>query len=61
MRSKNPAVRLPDLAENQIWAPDSRSPQFASEERRQSLAVSRSIHHAEDQEFIDAISEWPAE
>ena len=61
VRAHRERLRRQGLRPIQIWVPDSRSPQFASEARRQSLAVSRSIRHAEDQEFIDAISEWPAE
>ena len=34
-----------------------RTPEFAAEARRQSLAVSNSPHAKEDQDFIDAISE----
>lgn len=41
----------------QIWVPDTRSPEFAAEARRQSRAVAESPHAAEDQAFIDAISE----
>jgi hypothetical protein len=40
----------------QIWVPDLRSPAFVEEAHRQSLAVARSLHAREDQEFIDAIS-----
>jgi hypothetical protein len=42
----------------QIWVPDVRSPEFAAEAHRQSLAVARSRHAADDQAFVDAISEW---
>jgi antidote-toxin recognition MazE-like antitoxin len=41
----------------QIWVPDMRSPAFAKEARRQSLAVARSPHARADQAFIDAISD----
>lgn len=41
----------------QIWVPDTRSPEFAAEARRQSRAVAESPHAAEDQAFIDAVSE----
>lgn len=40
----------------QIWVPDVRSPAFRAEARRQSLAVAKSPHAAEDQAFIDSIS-----
>jgi len=41
----------------QIWVPDMRSPAFAAEAHRQSLAVSKSPHAEEDQDFIDAVSD----
>jgi antidote-toxin recognition MazE-like antitoxin len=44
----------------QIWVPDMRSPAFAKEARRQSLAISRSPHAQEDQNFIDAITDEAA-
>lgn len=40
-----------------LWVPDTRTPEFAAEARRQSLAVSNSPHAEDDQAFIDAISE----
>jgi hypothetical protein len=51
-------LRKQGLRPIQIWVPDVRSPEFAAEARRQSLAVARSPHAAEDQAFVDAISEW---
>jgi hypothetical protein len=41
----------------QIWVPDIRSPAFAAEAHRQSLAVAHSQHADEDQDFIDAVSD----
>jgi len=35
-----------------------RSPIFVAEARRQSLAVASSPHAKEDQDFIDAVSDW---
>jgi hypothetical protein len=37
--------------------PDVRSPAFAAEARRQSLAVAESGHAHEDQAFVDRVSE----
>lgn len=45
----------------QIWVPDMRSPGFAREAHRQSLAVARSPQAKQDQEFIDAISDLDSE
>jgi hypothetical protein len=41
--------------------PDVRAPSFKAEAHRQSLAVAGSRHAAEDQAFIDAVSDWNAE
>jgi hypothetical protein len=41
----------------EIRVPDVRSPAFAAEAHRQSLAVANSTHEQDDQEFIDAISD----
>ena len=42
----------------QIWVPDVRAASFKSEAHRQALAVAKSAQGAEDQAFIDAISNW---
>jgi hypothetical protein len=53
-------MREQGLRPVQIWAPDTQSPVFIAEARRQSIAVSQSRHAAEDQAFVDAITaEWP--
>ena len=39
--------------------PDTFSPEFAAEARRQSLIVANSPHAEEDQAFVDSISHWP--
>jgi hypothetical protein len=43
----------------QIWVPDVRSPEFASQAHVQSLAVAEAASAADDQAFVDAISEFP--
>lgn len=40
-------------------SPDTFSPEFAAEARRQSLIVANSPHAEEDQAFVDSISHWP--
>jgi len=57
VRAHRRRLRQQGLRPIQIWVPDMRSPGFAAEARRQSLAVARSSHAREDQDFIDAISE----
>jgi hypothetical protein len=51
-------LRKQGLRPIQIWVPDVRSKAFAREARRQSLLVARSPQEAEDQAFVDALSEW---
>ncbi len=50
-------LRRQGLRPIQIWVPDTRSPDFAAEAHRQSAAVAASPHEADDQAFIDAISD----
>jgi hypothetical protein len=59
VRAHRARLRKAGLRPVQIWIPDTRSPEFAREARRQSLAVARSPREKEDQAFVDAISEWP--
>ena len=55
------ALRARGLRPIQIWVPDVRSPSFREQARRQSQAVAASAHAAEDQAFIDAVSDWSDE
>ena len=50
-------LRKQGLRPIQIWVPDVRSPAFATEARRQSLAVAKSRYAKRDQAFIEAISD----
>ena len=54
-------LRAQGLRPVQIWVPDGRSPAFAAEARRQSLAVAQSAGEGDDQAFIEAITEFDAE
>ncbi|HTQ59088.1 MAG TPA: antitoxin MazE family protein [Candidatus Solibacter sp.] len=56
VRAHRRRLRKQGLRPIQIWVPDLRSPVFAAEARRQSLAVANSPHAKQDQDFIDAIS-----
>ncbi|MFI5095484.1 MAG: antitoxin MazE family protein [Candidatus Acidiferrum sp.] len=56
VRAHRRRLRKLGLRPIQIWVPDLRSPVFAKEARRQSLAVAKSPHAERDQDFIDAIS-----
>ncbi|HEY9567666.1 MAG TPA: antitoxin MazE family protein [Thalassobaculum sp.] len=51
-------LRRRGLRPIQIWVPDVRSPEFRAEARRQSLAVAKSRHAADDQAFVDSVADW---
>lgn len=57
VRAHRARLRRQGLRPIQIWVPDVRSPAFEMEAHRQSLTVARSPRAAEDQAFIDAVSE----
>ncbi len=42
----------------QFWVPDVTSPEFKAQAHRDSLLIANSPHEADDQAFIDAISEY---
>ena len=50
-------LRAQGLRPIQIWVPDVRSPQFVKEARRQSRLIAASPTEADDQAFIDSISD----
>ncbi len=54
-------LRAQGLRPVQIWVPDVRARSFAAAARQQSKAVAASDHAKADEQFIDAVSEHPAE
>ncbi len=58
VRAHRERLRRQGLRPIQIWVPDVRSPDFAAAAHRQSLAVANSPHVRDDQDFVDAISDW---
>lgn len=58
VREHRERLRGQGLRPIQIWVPDVRAPAFRSEAHRQSLVVAASPRAAEDQTFIDAVSDW---
>jgi hypothetical protein len=50
-------LRAQGLRPIQVWVPDVRASSFRAEAHRQSAAVAASAHAAEDQAFIDAVSD----
>lgn len=61
VRAHRARLRQQGLRPIQIWVPDVRSPAFATEAHRQSLAVANSPHAKANQDFIDAVSHWGME
>jgi hypothetical protein len=61
VRAHRARLRRRGLRPIQIWVPDVRSRRFAREAHRQSELVAHAPSEFEEQEFIDAISEWPTE
>ena len=62
VRDHRARMRAQGLRPVQYWLPDVTSPAFKAEASRQSRAISESEQEADDQAFIDAISEyWDAD
>lgn len=57
MREHRARLRKQGLRPIQIWVPDVRAPRFAEEAHLQSRAVAASRAAAEDQAFVDSISD----
>lgn len=57
VRAHRARLRAQGLRPIQIWVPDTRSEAFARAAHRQSAAVSKSRFAAEDEAFIEAISD----
>ena len=45
----------------QMWLPDTRSPEFAAQAHRASLAIANSPTEQDDQAFIDSVQWWTSE
>ncbi len=56
VRAHRERLRRQGLRPIQIWVPDVRSRSFKAQAHRQSLAVARSSHAGEDQDYVDSIS-----
>jgi hypothetical protein len=58
VRAHRKRLRQQGLRPIRIWVPDMRSPAFVAEAHRQSLPVARGPHAKQDQDFIDAVTDW---
>lgn len=61
VRAHRERLRRRGLRPIQIWVPDVRSRRFAREAHRQSLLVADDALEREDQDFVDAVADWPPE
>ena len=61
VRAHRERLRRRGLRPIQIWVPDVRSRKFAREAHRQSMRTANDVLECEDQDFVDAVSEWPPE
>lgn len=58
VRAHRQRLRKQGLRPVQIWVPDTTTKAFAREAARQSRLIAQSPQEADDQAFVDAISEW---
>ncbi len=58
VRNHRQRLRDQGMRPIQIWVPDVTSPAFKAEARRQSQLIARNPSEAEDQAFLDSISEF---
>jgi len=58
MRPHRDQMRALGLKEVSVWVRDRNSPEFIAEARRQSDLIAASPMEAEDQAFVDAISDF---
>lgn len=61
VRAHRASMRAKGMKPVQIWVPDTNSPEYIAEARRQSRLAAESPHAAEDQAFVDSISEMKFE
>jgi hypothetical protein len=58
VRDHRARMRAKGMKLVQLWVPDVRSAAFRTEAGRQARAIAASPHEADDQAFVDSISEF---
>lgn len=61
VRAHRERMRRRGLRPVQIWVPDVHAPAFRREARRQARLLGAQAAEADEQAFVDAVSEWPPE
>ena len=61
VRAYRKRMRAKGLRLVQMWLPDTRTPEFAEQAHRASLAIANSPTEADDQAFIDSVQWWTSE
>jgi antidote-toxin recognition MazE-like antitoxin len=61
VRAHRARMRAQGLRPVTLWLPDTRSPEFAAQAHRASLAIAKSPSENEDQASIDSVSWWNSE
>ena len=61
VRAHRARLRAQGLRPVTLWLPDMRSPEFAAQAHRDSLAIANSPSEKDDQAFIDSVSWWNLE
>ena len=61
VRAYRKRMRARGLRLVQMWLPNTRTPEFAAEAHRQSLRANASPFAAEDQAWVDFMSDWKAD
>ena len=58
VREYRKRMREKGLRPVQFWVPDTRSPEFAAEAHRQSLAIAQSPQEEDDMRFVELINDY---
>jgi Antitoxin MazE-like len=61
VRAHRARLRAQGMRPITLWVPDMRSPKFAAEARRQCILANNSPYAAEDQAWVDSMSDWNAD
>jgi hypothetical protein len=58
VRAHRTRLRARGMRPVTMWVPDMRSPKFAAEARRQCVLANNSRYAAQDQAWVDSMSDW---